>query len=272
MNGAFGFNFHGGDDNFHDDNNDLMRMMMMLARDDDDVHGRPPPPPRRDQAAPPNRGDEGGMAPVPRPARPIDDNNDDDVDDGGGVDEDLPIAVALPRRLHHRGEDDDDEDVDRRTMNHRYRRLRHRLARAAIVEDGDANVLYTLVREGVHCKDDLVVSPGGCPTVVERCRDHPHEVHFIDRQTGRTPLHEAALRCSCIHVVRALLQAGHDTFRFDNLVDNLVNTPLHLLFAGIASRQIDPARIHLVVEELLSAGSPMIVNATNLEGYTPLHV
>lgn len=169
-----------------------------------------------------------------------------DNNNGDGDDDDLPIAVELPRNMHHR---------------------RHRFARAAVLEDGASNVLYSLLCEGVHCNDDLL-APGGCQTIVERCRDHPNEVNFVDRNTGRTPMHEAALRCSCIHIVRALVQAEHEVFQFDRLA----NTPLHLLFTGIASRQLGPERVHPVLDELLTAGSAVMVNSTNLEGYTPLHV
>ena len=200
-----------------------------------------------DLARPPRRGrpPQRDAALLPR-ARAIRNNrNRNNMDDGD--DDNLPIAVELPRHMHHR--------------------RHHRFARAAVVEDGATNVLFSLLQEGVHCKDDLL-SAGGCPTVVERCRDHPNEVNFIDRNTGRTPMHEAALRCSCIHIVRALVQAEHEVFQFDRLA----NTPLHLLFTGIASRQLSTERVHPVVDELIRAGSSMMVNSTNLEGYTPLHV
>ena len=251
----------GDSDNDNDNNaammNDIHDLRAVIALD---LEQQPLPRQGRPVRPPPLRGDNEEAAHLPR-ARAIRNRNNRDINDpvanigqeGDDDDENLPIAVELPRHLHHR----------HRHQNHD----RHRFARAAVIEDGASNVLYTLLREGVHCKDDLL-SPGGCPTVVERCRDHPSEVNFIDRHTGRTPLHEAALRCACIHVVQALIQAEHEVFQFDRLA----NTPLHLLLTGIASRQLNPGRVHLVVEELLTAGSSMIVNSTNVEGYTPLHM
>eukprot|EP00977_Amphora_coffeiformis_P012226 scaffold3023_cov175-Amphora_coffeaeformis.AAC.17 len=237
------FNDNNINDTIMNDNHDLFEALDLER-----------PAPRRGRPVLPAllRGDDEALRLLPR-ARAIrnnrDNNNNDVMNEDDEDDDNLPIAVELPRHLHHRHHN------------------RHRFARAAVMEDGASNVLFTLLREGVHCKDDLL-SPGGCPTVVERCRDHPNEVNFIDRQTGRTPLHEAALRCACIHVVRALMQVEHEVFQFDRLA----NTPLHLLFSGIASRQLNQDRLHLVVEELLTAGSTMMVNSANVEGYTPLHM
>jgi ankyrin repeat protein len=195
-------------------------------------------------------------------------NNDDD--------DDLPVAVALGRQRHRDARARNREGHDlRRIMMMRggpaaWRGGGGRLEGNANVEgNADNNVLWSLLQEGVHCSaHDLATAQGSCARVVERCLHHPADIHFLCQATGRTPLHEAALRCHCIHVLQALRQEDTQVF----VLDRRGNTPLHLLLQGMATRQLQDSRLLALVEELLR-GSPSSLAATaNLDGYNALHL
>jgi hypothetical protein len=142
-------------------------------------------------------------------------------------DDDLPQAVPVQRDA---------------PMHPRRFRGRHR----AIMEVSSP-FLFDLINQDIPC---CAVLSGAeiqdCSVIVERCNDYPAEVHYQCPRTGRTPLHAAALRCSCSHVFDALT-----SFEERTVYDANGNTPLHLLFVGISLRHLEPDIVNSIVDKLL---------------------
>lgn len=135
-------------------------------------------------------------------------------------------------------------------------------AAEAVVEPV-TSFLTDLIAEDLPCSGVLSGSQiRGCSCIVERIQEHPGEVQYQCPRTGRSPLHESAVRGGCRHVMEALLQA--DPSRALQL-DARSNTPLHLLFMGITSRNED------VVEILLQPIANWVGTLRNREGCLPLH-
>ena len=129
--------------------------------------------------------------------------------------------------------------------------------------------LMDLIREGLPCSSVLSgVNVRGCAMIVQRCQTHPSEVHYQCPRTLRTPLHEAAWRCCCSHVIQALMNV--DSVHALHL-DSQQNTPLHLFFIGISNRRVDAPAMEEIVEQLLHPLPNMVGTIRNREGSLPLH-
>ncbi len=155
----------------------------------------------------------------------------------------------------------------------------HPLARFANLRGRNAeslsSYLYDMVREGHTCISIL----GGwsrrlersCNRVVEHCNTHKDHAFYIS-SNGRTALHEACLRGSCSHIIRALLEANA-LGAMDR--DHQGNTPLHLLFVGF-SAQTHSSGPHedtdTTVTDLLAISPTFLAGALNMDGNTPLHM
>jgi ankyrin repeat protein len=209
------------------------------------------------------------------------DGDDDDIDMVEGVvdephnDANLPVAVPVHGILRHR-----------RRQLVRMMRGRDRLrmhgppfAQGVIEDDVPAwmeaevaevssSFLMDLVREDLPCSAVLSGSNiRGCSTIVQRISENPEEVGYRCRRTNRTPLHEAALRCSCRHVIHAMMEVG--THRALQL-DSRMNTPLHLLFMGISTRHIENEDMRQILDVLLEPYPPIGTMANGI-GNLPIH-
>jgi ankyrin repeat protein len=134
-----------------------------------------------------------------------------------------------------------------------------------------SSYLFDMIREGHTCTSVLGgwsrVLEGGCNRVVDHCTSHQYEAFYIS-SNGRTALHEACLRGSCSHVIKALL-AANSIGATDR--DHQGNTPLHLLFVDYSS--IYPQEeIDSIVRELLAVSPAFLAAASNVEGSTALHM
>ena len=138
-----------------------------------------------------------------------------------------------------------------------------------------SSYLFDMIREGRTCTSVLGGwsrrLEGGCNRVVDHCNSHQDEAFYIS-SNGRTALHEACLRGSCTHVIRALLSANAigATDR-----DHQGNTPLHLLFVDYSTQisSIHPLEeMDTIVSELLAVSPTFLAAASNLEGSTALHM
>lgn len=108
-----------------------------------------------------------------------------------------------------------------------------------------------------------------CTRRVQQCQEMPDQAFFSDPRTERMPIHEACLRNSCIHVIRALLTANEFSA---SRRDKHGNTPLHLLFISHSPMRRSPEEMDAIVEALLERNPDVVAEATNAEGNTPLHV
>jgi ankyrin repeat protein len=211
----------------------------------------------------------------------------DDLDDLLEDIEDLPVAAVIAEAVV----DDDADNANILGAVGAVRGIRMHHFHVIEGEDGgDAHVLVRLrggdveslnshlcdlIRESCTC---FSVLPGwsprttGCQRIVERCRDHPEEAFYASVH-GRTPLHEACLRGSCRHVIKALLQANPCGVMDRDLHGN---TPLHLLFVDFSTHGImNPQELDEIVGDLLNASinfSFLPSSTPNIEGYTALHI
>ncbi|GAX11302.1 hypothetical protein FisN_15Lh231 [Fistulifera solaris] len=209
--------------------------------------------------------------------------DDDDIDMVEGVvnepnnDANLPVAVPVHDVLRHR-----------RRQLARIIRGRDRLRmydapfaqgviegedvpawmEAEEAQEESSSFLMDLVREDLPCSAVLSGSKRrGCSTIVQRITENPEEVGYRCPRTDRTPLHEAALRCSCRHVIHAMMEVG--TYRALQL-DFRMNTPLHLLFMGISTRHIESEDMRQILDVLLEPYPP-IGTMANGDGDLPIH-
>ena len=193
----------------------------------------------------------------------------------------LPVAVLAAQAIA--GEHDHDGNDDAVVRNHdqagddenhnlpapvilRYPNLRGRNI------DSISSYLFDMIREECTCTSVLAGwSPRmeGCNRIVNHCGEFPEQAFYV-APNGRTALHEACLRGSCRHVIKALLEANSHG-AMDR--DNHGNTPLHLLFVDFStSFTVNPYEIDVVVKELLSVNPTFIAASTNMEGSTALHM
>jgi ankyrin repeat protein len=189
------------------------------------------------------------------------------IDPDGG----LPVAV-LAEPIHMDDDEnnhDDDQDLqqneeeDGHPLLVRFANLRGRNV------DSISSYLFDMVREDHTCTSVLGGwSRTGCNRVVEHCAQHADEAFYVS-MTGRTALHEACLRGSCSHIVKAVL-AANAIGATDR--DHQGNTPLHLLFVDFSTRIINPEEIDSIVGELLNVNPTFLASATNVEGSTALHM
>lgn len=120
--------------------------------------------------------------------------------------------------------------------------------------DETCSYLFELVQEGRPCSSNNTNhawSDGGCNGVVQQCRGYPKQAKYRSLHE-RSPLHEACLRNSCRHVIRALLSTHEEAA---SQQDSGGNTPLHLLFAEYSSHYFGVQNIEEATEELLKASS-----------------
>lgn len=135
-------------------------------------------------------------------------------------------------------------------------------------EESSSPFLLDLIREDLPCSSVLSgANIRGCTCIVQRIIDNPDEVGYRCPRTGRTPLHEAAFRCSCRHVIHAMLEAGRNRAL---QLDFRMNTPLHLLFMGISTRHIEVEDMDQILDVLLEP-IPTIGTIRNGDGSVPLH-
>jgi ankyrin repeat protein len=136
-------------------------------------------------------------------------------------------------------------------------------------ETASSPYLLHLIRQGLPCSA-VLTGPHtvGCNRIVQYCREN--RWHYQCPRTRRMPLHEAALRCSCIHVIRALTNGG-DWQMSTMIVDNLGNSPLHLLFAGISMHNMDASDIEEIVDLLLQPFPSITASIVNHVGDIALH-
>ena len=130
-------------------------------------------------------------------------------------------------------------------------------------EDPVSSFLNDLITEDLPCSAVLSgAHVRNCRCILERLAEHPEEAKYQCSRTGRSPLHEAALRGGCHHVVQQLLQADPNSCM---QLDFRQNTPLHLLFMGITSRT------EHVLELLLRPTAMWVGTLRNSEGNLVLH-
>lgn len=138
-----------------------------------------------------------------------------------------------------------------------------------------SSYLFDLIREEHTCTSILGgwsrQLEGSCKRVVEFCSSHRQYAFYVSSH-GRTALHEACLRGSCSHIIRALLQAN----AFGVLDrDHQGNTPLHLLFVGYSTQRSSihrPEEIDSIVADLLAISPTFLAATSNVDGNTALHI
>lgn len=166
------------------------------------------------------------------------------------LDDELPVALEV-------GPDgEDDNIVDAHLLQHRHVQLQ------------GTSFVYGMVQDAFVCSSVLGSQSRSCRRIVERINAHNDDVYYQDPRTGRTPLHEACLRCSCLHVISAILDVNSARATH---IDNAGNTPLHLLCVGVSTHAMDPAQMGQIVDKLLaenSSGAAMC----NREGNSALHM
>jgi len=156
--------------------------------------------------------------------------------------EDLPVAMPLMAGFFGGNDLDHNDDNDEAEWDNIHH---HVVANAHIIPDDDTeearrqlsatSYLHGMIQDPeTACSYLLRQQRLGCHQVVERIRQAPDDVFFVERN-GRTPLHEATLRCSCIHIVSELLNVHS---RLALATDRAGNTPLHLLLVGATSRSL----------------------------------
>jgi ankyrin repeat protein len=139
-----------------------------------------------------------------------------------------------------------------------------------VLFEQDSPYLMGLIREGWTCASVLCgAGTKSCVDIVRVAQRNPRLVHYKCDRTGRLPIHQAALQCCCIHVFRTLVSIHPMSII---VVDDSLDTPLHLLFRGIARRSIDPNDLLQIMNELLSPSFPMAAGMRNRSGDLPLHV
>ena len=140
--------------------------------------------------------------------------------------------------------------------------------RAIPLTQRDPPYLLHFIRENPPCNHRLPEIPG-CHNVEERCRIHPEEILYRCPETGRSVLHEATMRCSCNHIIQAILEVNGD---LTTMLDFSFNTPLHLLFMGLSSRHVDTEDLNAMIDSLLQPQPGFIASVRNRAGSCPLHL
>ncbi|KAL7581262.1 hypothetical protein ACA910_006033 [Epithemia clementina (nom. ined.)] len=140
--------------------------------------------------------------------------------------------------------------------------------RAVALTEREPPFLLQFVKENPPCNQRLPGIPG-CFKVQERCQMYPEEVLYRCHETGRSVLHEATMRCSCIHIIESILEANGD---LTTMLDFAFNSPLHLLFVGLKNRHVEAAEFNLMVDKLLQPQPGLIASVRNREGSCPLHL
>ena len=189
------------------------------------------------------------------------------ADDG-----DLPIAMPL--------DDDDDQDSmegdnDNNNNNINIIAAAHVLRDAPVPgqEAGSAtSYLYGMLQDDITitCTSVLGWGAQACSRIVERCTLFPDDVSYHAPRTGRTVLHEACFRCSCLHIIRAILAVNAASVM---ALDSFSNSPLHLLLVGVAGHALDPKEMGDIIDALLSAeNATAVASIGNRDGNSPLHM
>lgn len=107
-----------------------------------------------------------------------------------------------------------------------------------------------------------------CRRIVDRINEQPDDVYYHENH-GRTPLHEACLRCSCLHVIEAIMKVDPTRAM---AVDNAGNTPLHLLLCvGVSTHALDRGEMGEILDLFLTENS-LAASICNRDGNTPLHM
>jgi len=163
----------------------------------------------------------------------------------------------------------------------------------------DPQLLLDMMRENLPCSYVALTNSAeggtgpirGCRCIEDCCHHHchiyPDILHYRCPRTQRSPLHEAAARGLCAHVVRALMDtaAGGPQQKARLLLcgtDAAGNTPLHLLFRGAAFRRMAATEM-VEILNLLLIQAPIIdecnsnynsnpERTANAKGNLPLHV
>jgi ankyrin repeat protein len=212
---------------------------------------------------------------VPVEQNDDDDNNNNEVDDAPAAaaanddnDRDIVFVPRLPRRpgarrhaaaalgLFGTGDDDDDDEETPRGRD------------AAEI----SSLLFDLIRQNHTCTSVLSGwgdADSSCENIVRTCNGNQDQAFFTLPLTGRNPIHEACLRNSCIHVIRALLHANAlgATER-----DNGGNTPLHLLYVDFSYHSVNPQEIDEITQALLGVNDGAAAATMNTDRNLPLHM
>ena len=99
--------------------------------------------------------------------------------------------------------------------------------------DSISSCLFEMIREGCTCKSVLSGwETQGCQKLVDQCNAVPYQAFFVHRISGRSPLHEACLRSTCSHVIKALLTAN-PICAFERDISG--NFPIHLILMAIVT-------------------------------------
>ena len=140
--------------------------------------------------------------------------------------------------------------------------------------------LFDLVREDLPCAGVRGSNVRCCNLVVTSCEREPRSLLYRFATLNRTPLHEAASRCLCTHVIESFVQANASV----SAVDTHGNTPLHLLFLGMPSKAVEQETLVRNTRSLLPpppvfGGEPHAENPdrnhilpSNTAGDTALHL
>lgn len=141
----------------------------------------------------------------------------------------------------------------------------------------DNRFLFDLVREDLSCYLHTGNPNRNCQTIVRFCTETPEAIHFLDHRTRRTPLHEAALRCSCIHTIRALVETTHE--RIPQASSRLMandadgNCPLQLYLIGMGRKSVMAMDTTSDVLDILINTPPNNIPARqNRRGNNSLHL
>ncbi|CAB9497995.1 ankyrin 3, node of Ranvier (ankyrin G) [Seminavis robusta] len=164
-------------------------------------------------------------------------------------DEDLPVAMPL----EDNGNDDEGGGiVAARLLHHR------------VVQQG-TSYLHGLVQD----PETTCLVGRGCQPILDRINEYPDDVHYTEPRTGRSVLHEACLRCSCLHVISAILAVNTGRAM---AIDNSGNTPLHLLLVGINTHAMDTHALGATIDALLAENASVLASVCNRSGDTALHI
>ena len=169
-------------------------------------------------------------------------------------DDQLPVAIAL---------DDQDpvDDMDENLM-----------AAVQVIQDeqqrASTSFLFGMLQDNITCTSVLGWGEQACNHIVKRCNEFPDDVFFRDPRTGRSPLHEAALRCRCLHIISAILAVNPSR---STSVDHFGNTPIHLFFKNVATHALAESEMSGIIDAL-SENASEVASMSNREGNTVLHL
>jgi ankyrin repeat protein len=177
-----------------------------------------------------------------------------------------PVAVMV---MEQEGDNADDGAMWPPHAHVQMALLQHLRGRNA---DQVSPLLFDMIREGCTCTSVLsgwLRDDEGCSKTVQQCTSTPDQAFYISPHSGRSPLHEACLRNSCSHVIKALLLANPLGAMDRDLSGNI---PLHSLFLDNSYQFVQTEEMDVICQELLQVDPNAMAVATNSEGDNPLHM